>query len=258
MNKERSAQITEGQYRQQIQLEKDSQIEIEMLRKKEMADIQCRQEAYEKSLQMLNMKTQVQGQMREREQLRDQAQLEFQRERDQVDNIINKMIEEDHEMQKIQQMKMEQSKQDMILSVNEKKALLKRQRELEEYEEELVRRFQGQQQARSHELQAMKEQAEAQRDAIFNKLAKEEADRKAEFEYVENMRNELQVQEQEERARANERAEMEKRARQKEELISAKDYQMRLKAERLDEEKRMEDDFKIKMAEKFAEDERLE
>jgi hypothetical protein len=29
----------------------------------------------------------------------------------------------------------------MILSVNEKKALLKRQRELEEYEEELVRKF---------------------------------------------------------------------------------------------------------------------
>ena len=33
---------------------------------------------------------------------------------------------------------------------------------------------------------------------------------------------------------------------------------MKLKAERLAEEKRMEDDFKIKMAEKFAEDERLE
>lgn len=29
----------------------------------------------------------------------------------------------------------------MILSVNEKKALLKRQRELEEYEEELVRKY---------------------------------------------------------------------------------------------------------------------
>ena len=33
---------------------------------------------------------------------------------------------------------------------------------------------------------------------------------------------------------------------------------MKLKAERLDEERRMEDDFKLKMSEKFAEDERLE
>lgn len=77
--------------------------------------------------------------------LREEAQKEFIKERDQVDSIINKMIEEDHEMMKIGKMKQEQSKQDMILSVNEKNALLKRQRELEEYEEELVRRYQGQQ-----------------------------------------------------------------------------------------------------------------
>ena len=89
------------------------------------------------------------------------------------------MIEEDHEMMRINRMKQEQSKQDMILSVNEKNALLKRQKELEEYEEELVRRYQGQQQQRSNELQAMKEAAEAQRDAIFKKLAAEEAARRA-------------------------------------------------------------------------------
>ena len=80
--------------------------------------------------------------------LREEAQMEFIKERDQVDSIINKMIEEDHEMMKIGKMKQEQSKQDMILSVNEKNALLKRQRELEEYEEELVRRYQGQQMQR--------------------------------------------------------------------------------------------------------------
>ena len=146
----------------------------------------------------------------------------------------------------------------MVLSVNEKKALLKRQRELEEYEEELVRRYGAQQVERSNELQAMKEAAEAQREAIFQKLAAEEAARRAETEYVENMRNDLYVQETEEKARANERAEYQKRQNQKAELQAAKDYQLKLKAERLQEEKRMEDEFKIKMAEKFAEDERLE
>lgn len=84
--------------------------------------------------------------MIERERLREEAHNEYMRERSQVDAIINKMIEEDHEMMRINRMKQEQSKQDMILSVNEKNALLKRQRELEEYEEELVRRYQGQQQ----------------------------------------------------------------------------------------------------------------
>jgi len=70
----------------------------------------------------------------------------------------------------------------------------------------------------------MKDAAEAQRDAIFRKLAAEEAARREEAEYVENLRNDLQVQEMEERARMIERQEAEKRQRQKEELQAAKDY----------------------------------
>ena len=104
----------------------------------------------------------------------------------------------------------------------------------------------------------MKAEVEAQRDAIFNRLAQEEKQRREEAEYVEGLRNELQVQEQEEKARVKEQEDQMKKLRQKQELQEAKDYQLRLKAERLAEEKRMEDEFKIKMAEKFAEDERLE
>ena len=70
----------------------------------------------------------------------------------------------------------------------------------------------------------MKEAAEAQRDAIFRKLATEEAARRAEAEYVENLRNDLQVQEKEERDREQERAQIEKKFRQKEELQQAKEY----------------------------------
>lgn len=51
----------------------------------------------------------------------------------------------------------------------------------------------------------MKEAAEAQREAIFDKLAGEEAERRAEMEYVENLRNNLQVEEMEERFRDAER-----------------------------------------------------
>ena len=103
-----------------------------------------RAQAAEKQQKLFAMKKDVQAQMIEREQLREQAYQEYAAERANVDAIINKMIEEDHEMMRITKMKQEQSKQDMILSVNEKKALLKRQKELEEYEEELVRRYAAQ------------------------------------------------------------------------------------------------------------------
>ena len=75
---------------------------------------------------------------------------------------------------------------------------------------------------------------------------------------IENMRNDLNMAEQEEKAKNDARAEVDKRLRQKQEHQAAKDYQMKLKAERMAEERTMEDEFKIKMAEKFAEDERLE
>ena len=40
--------------------------------------------------------------------------------------------------------------------------------------------------------------------------------------------------------------------------MAAKEYQRRLKEERVAEEKRIEDEFKLKLMQKFAEDERLE
>jgi hypothetical protein len=90
------------------------------------------------------MKHEVQNQMIERERQREMAYEEYSKERAQVDATINRMVQEDLESLRIQKMKQEQSKMDMILSVNEKNALLQRQRELEEYEEELVRRYAAQ------------------------------------------------------------------------------------------------------------------
>lgn len=129
---------------------------------------------------------------------------------------------------------------------------------MERYEDEMVRRYAAQQQQRMDELSALKAQAEEAREKIFLKLKEEEDARRAEEEFKENLRNELYMEETENAARAKERAEAEKRLRVREELQAAKDFQLRLKADRAAEEKRMEDEFKRKLMEKFAEDERLE
>lgn len=52
------------------------------------------------------------------------------------------MIDEDQELQRINQLKKEQAKQDMILSVNEKRLMQKRQEEMEAFENEMLRRYQ--------------------------------------------------------------------------------------------------------------------
>ena len=93
------------------------------------------------------------------------------------------MIEEDNEVSRINQQKKEQSQADMILSMNEKRALLKRQKEMEEYEDEMVRRYAQQQQERQEEIQAAKDQAEAIKEQIFKELEAQEQQRRAEAEF---------------------------------------------------------------------------
>ena len=45
----------------------------------------------------------------------------------------------------------------MILSINEKRALQRRQKEMEEYEDEMVRRYADQQTQRQNQIQALKD-----------------------------------------------------------------------------------------------------
>lgn len=82
--------------------------------------------------------------------------------------------------------------------------------------------------------------------------------RRAEKEFQERLRNELYFEESELAARARDQNAQDKRDQAKRELQEAKEFQMRLKAERQAEEKRLEEDFKQKLLQKFAEDERLE
>lgn len=128
------------------ELKQDAALEIEMLRRKEEGDRLEREKNYQQKVKLLSTKSEVQAQMMERERLKEEAYQEYVREREQVDQIVSKMIQEDMEMMKLSKIKQEQSKQDMILSLNEKRALLRRQKELEEYEEEMVRRYAHEQQ----------------------------------------------------------------------------------------------------------------
>lgn len=91
-----------------------------MLRQKERADLEARRAEHQKNLARLEAKAQLQQQMIEREQLRERAYEEYAKEKDGVNDVVNRMIAEDHEALRLQRAKQEQSKQDMILSVAEK------------------------------------------------------------------------------------------------------------------------------------------
>jgi len=64
-------------------------------------------------------------------------------------------------MMQLTKMKQDQAKNDMIMSVNEKNALKRRQKELEDYENDMLKRFLEQQQQREEEIKARKAEVEA-------------------------------------------------------------------------------------------------
>ena len=78
-----------------------------MLRRNEQAKLAQKEKDRQVFEKMQETKVHVAKQLQEKEALREEAQKEFVKERDQVDAIINKMIEEDHEMMRIQKMKQE-------------------------------------------------------------------------------------------------------------------------------------------------------
>ena len=73
--------------------------------------------------------------------MRAEAYQEYLKEKDQVDKVSTKMIDEDQKMISLIKMKQEQAKLDMVQSVNEKRELERKQKELEEFENEMLRRY---------------------------------------------------------------------------------------------------------------------
>ena len=114
-----------------------------------------------------------------------------------VDQAVQRLIEDDQRQAELQRQKMDQAKADMVLSMKEKEAMLQRQRELEELENEMVRQYAQKQQERQNKIQEKKDALEADKDKIFRRLEAEEMERRWRQEFQENLRNELNYEEQE-------------------------------------------------------------
>lgn len=111
--------------------ESNTQIDKTMLQVKEAQDAIQREASQKRLDDMLENKYAIQRQIDSMKDKESEAKMEYLRERDQVDHVIQRMIDEDREMARIQNLKMQQAQADMILSNNEKRALLRRQEQMD-------------------------------------------------------------------------------------------------------------------------------
>ena len=89
--------MTETQYRKQNEIEEDAQIDMIMLKNKELGDNNERNANQKKLEQLQENKRNIQRQIDENDRLREEAYQEYIREKGQVDAVVQRMIEEDNE-----------------------------------------------------------------------------------------------------------------------------------------------------------------
>ena len=258
LNQFRAHQIHENQIRRVQNLIKDTEADEQVLRKLEYEKRKAAEEEEKKKQDRIRAKYLIQQQMKDKEFLKEEAKKEYEKDKIDVDNMINKLKEEDLAALAEAERKKNIQKIYMENAYAEKDARMQRQKEEDRLQKERERKYHEEVQKREDELNSKKAAIQFEKDKIFEQLCQKEAQRQAERDYWENVRNELYVEQENHKAKLKELEEKEKRQKQKEDLLASAIEQMKYKEKRKKEEQEMEAEFKRKLMEQFAEDEKLE
>jgi len=258
MNKEREAQIKESA----ALIAKQAEAEATMAKDME-ADRQrgLQAEAFRDYLRVQDgkaMRRALDAQMEEKESMKAEAYEAFLKEKDMVDKVVEAIIAEDN-AERLARHKKEAEIKGYIESFIREQEEYKEKRRLEnEAENAEIRAYAEQVMAREQALRLAREKDQNTKDAILERMSAQMAQRQKEQDEMEALRNELVIQETEERVLQKEKEKMERAVRQRLDIAMANEYQRQLKSIRREEEKQEEEQFRQAMLDKFAEDDRID
>ena len=258
LNRERALQIQQNQYRRIQNLIKDTKEDEEVLKKLKLDNQKEFEENERKKFERIKAKKLLQQQMKDKEKLKQEAEKEYKKDLQDIKKIMDQIHEEDINNNKEDERKKSIARQYMYNAYREKEERKKRELEEERLQKERERKHHENVEKRESDLNDKKMQIQQEKDKIFNKLCLEEAKRQAEKDYWENVRNDLYREQENLKAKNEEKAEKEKLLKQKEEMLQSAIEQMNRKQESKRKEKEEESEFQKRMKEKFIEDEKNE
>ncbi|KAJ3029295.1 mannosyl-oligosaccharide alpha-1,2-mannosidase [Rhizophlyctis rosea] len=218
-------------------------------------ELERERETYEKNLQYHQA---LHDQLAEAEARRQAEFEQFLREKQMVDEVIRKIWEEDETESRRRLEKQHETKQFIEDFMREREEWRRKERERQEMENRRIEEYAALQRQREEEVMMQKRKVEGERRGVYDKLAAEvERQERAKAE-LEQLRIELYQEEQEEAARQRDRELLEARIRKRLELIDAYREQILDKRFRAMQEREAEEEFRQKMLQKYAEDERLD
>ena len=197
-------------------------------------------------------------QIRDRKLMQEQAEKEYERDKQLVDDMIKKMQEEELAALKEEQRKKDINKMFMQNAFKERDVIKKKERELDKKQDEDIRKYHEEIERREKNLIKKKNDLQQIKDKIFNKLCDEEAKRKAEQDYWDNVRADLHVEQDLKKMKEKQKEEEERRNKMREDVVNSALEQMKFKAMKKKEEEELDEKFRQKLLEKYKQDEKVE
>jgi len=258
MNKERDAQVLESAALLKKERAADADIAglVEVERQRGL-----QAEAYRDYLRQKEgrtIKVALNAQVEEKMEMKRQAQEQFVKEKADVDAVVAAIEEEDRREAEAREIKESQIRAHITDFVREKEIFKHQHAVRAEAEKAEIRAYADEVMQRETAFRLAREQDQHSKDEIFARLASDMAERQLVADEMETLRNELSIQETEERVIQKEREKAERAEQNKKDIGLANEYQRQLKAIQREEEKGEEEAFKAAMMAKFAEDDRLD
>ena len=197
-------------------------------------------------------------QIRDRKYEQEQAEKEYERDKKLVDDIVKKMQEEDIAARKEDLRKKEINKLFMQNAYKERDLLKQKELEEDKKQEEEIKKYHESVAQREKNVAQKKNDIQKQKDKIFNKLCEEEAKRKAEQDYWDNVRSELHMEQDLKKTKLKQKEEQERIQKMKDDVINSALKQMQFKEMQKKQEENNDAIYREKLLEKYAQDEQLE
>lgn len=187
------------------------------------------------------------------------AEAEIRRkERADVDSVVAQVQERDflETLQRVEKQQLVRDQHEEFIRVRDERLRDERARQAEE--ERQILAYTAEQNKRKESDEKLKKEREAVKARILEEQSRRIQGESRKREELETLINEYYEEQRSAKMRDDERMERERKERDRQMMIAANQQQMRIKAERKDAELAEEQEFRRKMMEKFAADDRVE
>jgi len=258
LNQILARQMNQNLLLRQQKLQKEAEEEELVLQEIENEKKRKKEEEEKKKLEFLKNREINLQQIRDRRKQQEEAEKEYERDKKLVDDMIRKMREEELAAMKEDQRKKDINKYFMENAFKDRELLKQKEAEREKKLDDDIRKYHEQVAERERNLQKKKDELQAVRDEIFNKLSEEDAKRRAEQDYWDNVRSDLHFEQDLAKLKKQQKDEEEKRQKMMDDVKNSALEQMKYKAMKKKEEEENDEKFRQKLLEKFAQEEKME